>query len=245
MQNKNLRVEKFTNPYPFWIIDNFLKDEVIKEIKNSWIDSDSKIWHNGHRNINGKENILENGMLGISKKEMMPEYISKVIDYLHSDEFTKILGELIGLDELVSDNSMRWSGMRTMLPGAHQLIHSDTRRHPENGLRKELSCLIYFREDYDKERDEGCLEIWGDDMKVRHYEIEPINNRLVIFLNSDTSYHGVPNVKSERRSITFSVLKKGDSTNRTKALFVRREEDSLQVEKLGKERSLISDNNKF
>ena len=133
--------------------------------------------------------------------------------------------------------------MRTMMPNSFQLIHSDARKSPESGMRKEITCLLYLNENYNKENDEGCLEIWSDDMLTRTHEIEPISNRFVAFLNSDTSYHGVPNVKAERRLITFSILTDNSSTDRFKALFVARPEDPVEVNLEGIKRSLVKDVN--
>jgi len=147
-----------------------------------------------------------------------------------------MISKIIGINNLVADKSRNWSGMRTMLPNSYQLIHSDARTHPKNGLRKELTCLFYLNEDYNRDRDEGCLEIWNSDMTERALEIEPLNNRFIIFLNSDTAYHGVPVVKSERRAITFSILKDGVSNGRTKALFVPRKEDSEEIKDIANKR---------
>ena len=74
--------------------------------------------------------------------------------------------------------------------------------------------------------------------------IAPLNNRLVIFHNSDTSYHGVPEVKRERKSITWSVLKSGEVGDRSKALFVSRPQDDKKVGELGKKRALVKDAHK-
>ena len=74
------------------------------------------------------------------------------------------------------------------------------------------------------------------------YEIEPINNRLTIFLNTDKAYHGVPEVKFERKAILWSILKDAELTDdRSKALFVSRPEDSDEIGKLGRERAYIKD----
>ena len=73
------------------------------------------------------------------------------------------------------------------------------------------------------------------------HKIEPINNRLVIFLNTDTSYHGVPEVNFERKAILWSILKNAKTNNRSKALFVSRPEDSDEISKLGKKRANIKD----
>ena len=105
------------------------------------------------------------------------------------------------------------------LPNSFQAIHSDARKHPENGLRKELTCLLHMNEN------SGYLEIWNDDMSKCVHQIKPIKNRFVIFLNTDTSFHGVPKVKTVRNAITWSILKDMKSSDRTKALFKSRPND--------------------
>ncbi len=236
MLNQNSNTELIENPYKIWIMDNFLKKDVIDGINKNWVSQDTGIWGSGYNEVGGKKNILEDGMRWLNDYDLMPKEISDVIKYFHSKKFTKKISEITQIDNLIIDESRNWSGMRTMLPNSYQLIHSDARTHPKNGLRKELTCLFYLNEDYDRERDEGCLEIWNDDMTKRTHEIEPINNRFIIFLNSNTANHGVPLVKSERRAITFSILKDGSSGGRTKALFVPREQDSDEVKYIAKKR---------
>ena len=236
MINKDLKIEVITNPYPIWIIDNLFANDILNEIKNSWVSNDSDLWIGTRYNINGNKNILEQGMKNISNEIDWPLPISNVIKYFHSDKFTKKIEDITGVKNLISDKSMRWTGMRVMLDNSYQLIHSDARKHPDNGLRKELTCLFYLNDDYKKDRDEGCLEIWNDDMSERKHEIEPIDNRFVIFKNSDTSYHGVPKVKRERKALTFSILKDDTSIDRSFAEFVGRPEDEDEVDNIGKDR---------
>ena len=239
--NTDLDVHKINNPYNIWTVDNFLKRDVLESILKAWPSNENENWYTGHASIDGKSNILEQGMRGISKVEKMPQHIGEVVEYFHSQEFTNQIGKLLEVEGLVPDKAMRWSGMRTMLPNSFQLIHSDARKSPETGLRKEITCLLYFNENYNKQTDEGCLEIWNDDMTIRTHQIEPRANRLVAFRNSDTSYHGVPVVKSERKFITFSILKEGDVTERSKALFVARPTDSMEVKVEGIKRSQVAD----
>lgn len=233
--NKQI-INRIDNPYKIWIIDNFLNDDVIKNILKEWLPNDHKNWYKTRDVINGKKNILEQGMLGINNPELMPDYIKSVVQYLHTQEFTDYLTNLLNIESLICDKYMRWSGMRVMLPDSFQLIHSDARKHTETGLTKHLTCLLYLNENYSKSKDEGCLQVWDDNMKVCTHEIEPISNRLTVFVNSDTSYHGVPIVKSDRKAITFSILKNEENTNRTKALFVKRPNDFDLVELEGLDR---------
>lgn len=232
----NKTPQLINNPYKIWIFDSFLEKNVVKSLNNNWVSQDSNVWGCSYDKVGDKKNILEDGMRWLNDYDLMPDEISSVIKYFHSEKFTNMISKIIGINNLVTDKSRNWSGMRVMLPNSYQLIHSDARTHPKNGLRKELTCLFYLNEDYDRERDEGCLEIWNSDMTKRVLEIEPLNNRFIIFLNSDTAYHGVPVVKSERRAITFSILKDGMSSGRTKALFVPREEDSEEIKDIANKR---------
>jgi Rps23 Pro-64 3,4-dihydroxylase Tpa1-like proline 4-hydroxylase len=241
MLNNNYKIDKITYPYTVWTIDNFLSEEIIKKMSDNWYGPEDDAWHKGHATINGKKNILEQGMRGVSTLDKMPKEISEIAIQLHAQEFTDQIGKLVGIEDLISDKDMRWSGMRTMLPGSFQLIHSDARLSPESGLRKELTVLIYVQPLYNEERDTGHLEIWDDNMSECIHKIAPKYNSAVIFLNSDTSYHGVPDVNFERRAFTFSILKDAEATKRSKALFVARPEDSKEVREEGLKRSMIKD----
>lgn len=236
--NPNLKLNLINEPYPVWIIDNFLDPAVIDNMLSSWVPITDDRWHNEYGYVDGETNLLERGMKSLSNFDLMPEYIREVMNYFHTTEFINFVSNLTTISDLSPDTSKRWSGMRNMLPDSFQLIHSDARKNPETGLRKELTCLLYLNKDYNRERDEGCLEIWKDDMTEKAYEVEPIANRLVIFLNSEKSYHGVPLVKSERKALTFSILANRAATDvRAKALFVARPFDSDAVKEQGIKRS--------
>jgi len=239
--NKNLKVKHLSDPYPMWIIDNFFNEDTLNIFKKEWPDLSSPIWHKGHKFIEGKLNILEQGMRSISKLGDIPLESSKILKYIHSLEFTNTISDLTNSSNLIPDESFRWSGLRVMMPGSFQAIHSDARINPTNGLRKELTCLVYLNEEYDKHNHTGHFEVWNDDMDKCVHRIEPINNRLVIFLNTDKSYHGVPDVNFERKAVLWSILKNEKADNRSKALFVSRPNDSDEINKLGQERAYIKD----
>lgn len=241
----NISITKIINPYTVWVIDDFLKKEVIEKISNNWLDPDNSAWNTAHTSVSGKKNLLEQGMRGISKLELMPKAIAEVSAHLHSQDFTDQIGKILEIENLIADKAMRWSGMRTMLPGSFQLIHSDARLQPETGLRKEITVLFYTQPNYNAEKDTGHLEIWDDNMKECIHKIAPKYNTAIVFLNSDTSYHGVPDVNFERRGFTFSILKDAEASNRSKALFVARPNDSVEVRKQGEERSKIPDSKDF
>ena len=239
IRNSNIVINEIENPYPIWIIDDFLKTEILNDIKNNWPSLDSESWHKGHSMVNGKTNILEQGMRAISKLELMPDYLQDIFNHLYSQDFINYIEKITDSENLVHDQ-MNWSGLRCMLKDSFQLIHSDARKHPKANLKKELTCLFYLNDGYDKSRDEGCLEVWNNDMSHRAHEIEPLDNRLLIFRNSNTSYHGVPKVLSDRKAILFNYCSTDVEENaRSKALFRGRPNDSEYVDELGLLRSKI------
>jgi hypothetical protein len=240
--SKDCKINKINNPYSIWVIDNFLTEGILDKIHQHWPSSNDLRWISGYKTINGKKNILEEGLLAISKISDIPTPIQSIFNFFHTDEFTHYVQALTCHKQLVSDTSMRWSGLRIMLPGSSQKIHSDARIHPENKLRKEITCLLYLNKEYQKTKDTGCLEIWDDSMTNCVHEIEPLNNRLVLFVNNDKAYHGVPFVKTERKAITWSILTKQAATStRSKALFVSRPQDDKKIGQLGLERAYIKD----
>lgn len=237
MLNPNFCKFSEETPYPYWVFDNLLLEEVVEEALKEWPANDDERWFRGYKSIDGKPNILEEGMLAISNFDKTPPKLRAILDFFHSDEFTNFLQSELNRPLLVSDSEPQWSGLRTMVGGSHQLIHSDARTHPKTGLVKQLSCLFYLNKDWEP-KDEGCLELWDDEMSFSVVKIPPIFNRLAIFENSNTSYHGVPLVNADRRAITFSIMNDVKSDHeRKKALFVSRPQDPKEVEEIGFARS--------
>jgi hypothetical protein len=238
--NKDFVINTIEEPFKAWVIDEFLTQESLDVIHQNWPSNNDPSWIAARETINGKKNILEQGMLSISNPDDIPSPIQDVFMFFHSDKFVSHISDVTNVRNLIEEETMNWSGLRVMLPNSKQMIHSDARINPVNGLRKEITCLLYLNKEYRKDSHGGCLELWDDSMQNCVHEIEPIDNRLVLFRNNDKSYHGVPAVKEERKAITWSISSKLTTTSeRKKALFVRRPTDDLEIEKIGLERSLV------
>lgn len=247
--NKCVVKHHYAKPYNMWIMDDLLSTDEANAIRREWddmtIDADHG-WHAGYDTINGEPNVLEQGIWTFNDISRMPPTIQRVMKRFHSPAFVQQLGVWLNLHSLCVDETQRWSNMRYMVPGAHQLIHSDACQHPQNGLTKLLTCLLYVApDDYDAEQDGGALEVWSDDMKTCVRRIEPRHNRFVVFVNGDKSHHGVPHVgRRPRRCLTFSVMTKLQHSAhriRTKARFLRRPNDPKEIETLGQQRAIIPD----
>ena len=76
--NTNYKVSFIKDPYPVWVVDDLLDENLVDEIKKDWPDKDSPLWHSGYKEVNGKKNILEQRMLAISDLEKMPKNIGKI-----------------------------------------------------------------------------------------------------------------------------------------------------------------------
>ena len=56
--------------------------DILEQIKKEWPDINSDKWHKGHEYIDGRKNILEQGMRSISKLAEVPTFTSKVLKYI-------------------------------------------------------------------------------------------------------------------------------------------------------------------
>ena len=245
MINQHFKLTQIHHPYKVWILDDFLESNYCDSLNESWPDQDLPIWNKGVGKIFDKDGILEDKMIAISGKENIPQPFHEFLTEINSNEMIDFFKDLTNMKKITSDPSWRWSGLRETLKGGHQLIHIDARKHIETGLTKELTLLLYLNNDYLEERDAGQLEIWSADMKEKMHSIPPLYNRLVIFHNTDTSYHGVPETNNDRKMITWSMLKEEVSLGDTRAKFVPRPKDPSIVKELADERLQVKDKFKY
>ena len=239
--NKDFQLKCYEKTYGVWILDNIFEEGFCETSLTNWPSQSDKRWNKGYANVGDSSNKLEGNMLAMSGKGNIPECFAKVLENLSSKESISFYEKVTSIKGLLADDYGRWSGLRQTLPNGYQLIHSDARKHLDSGLRRELTIIVYFSKNYDRKRDEGCLEIWNEDMTKKTHSIEPLNNRMVILFNSDKSYHGVPVTKFNRKMMTFSLMKRSKATDRFKALFVARPEDDDEIRQLGMERAHMKD----
>jgi hypothetical protein len=80
-------------------------------------------------------------------------------------------------------------------------------------------------------------------MKQCEKKIEPIFNRVVIFENTETSFHGVTKNNHYRKAITMSYMLDEKQEKRWRALFVKRPQDKnlSNFDKIAMQRSKLND----
>ena len=247
---------ELAKPFRHIIIDDFLDDFVVKRIFDEFPKLSSELWvvgHNKNQPIKyAKDNPFEKKMVAISDKEKFPKHHKQLFEYFDSTVFLNFLKKLTGIKDLQIDETGRHAGIRGMLNESYQHVHSDAVIHPQTGLRKRLSVILYLNKFWDENMG-GCLEIWDDNMTKCVHKILPKYNRLVIFECTEKSYHGVPEpikIQSKdgmRKSLIFSYMSQPTKNNsgRKRAKFVARPCDSKseEIERLRKERACVNQEN--
>ena len=249
-QNYSILNKKFNEdgkPYRYVVIDNFFTDDIAQQLSEAYPVLSDKRWYKFRDKIGDIKNVLEQGMYGISKPEDMPGGWLDVLLKLNSELFCGVLNKITNIDGILPDtyNDIgQWTGLRMMDKGSYQIIHSDARLHPHLKMEKKLTIVGYLNRDW-KKSDTGYLELWDNDMTKCVERIEPIFNRVVLFENTKTSYHGVPDVNGYRKSFLISYLKDTEDFKeiRPKALFVKRphEKDGELIDKIAELRANLDD----
>ena len=135
--NPDFSVKSYEDPFKLWVVDNILQKDLSQDVLNVWPNLSDPRWNRGYLEIGGKKNKLEDKMMAMSGKRNMPTFFKKLIKTLNSDESIEVFEKITGIKNLKVDDNWRWAGLRETLPGGYQLVHSDARKHLENGRRKE------------------------------------------------------------------------------------------------------------
>lgn len=236
-----------TKPFRYVVIDNFFKDSVIDKLHKEFPEVTDDRWVYTRPKFYGKPNIFEKKMYAISVPENLPEYWYEVIMNLNSKSFCEYTSKFTDINGLLPDEHNdigQWSGIRYMAKGSKQLIHSDARLHPHTKLEKKITVVGYLNKKWNDE-DDGCIEIWNNDLTKCVDRILPLYNRITLFENTDKSYHGVPVVNKGRKSFMMTLVKRDDSFEeiRPKAKFVKRpnEDDEKLFDELAEIRAKLTD----
>ena len=121
----------------------------------------------------------------------LPESICRVLFELNSGPFVEFLETLTGIPHLVTDPHFYGAGAHQILPGGRLEIHADHNLNVKLNLYRRVSVALYLNKDW-QESYGGALELWSADMKEPVQWIVPVFNRMAVFSNSETSYHGHP-----------------------------------------------------
>lgn len=227
---------KSKKPYPYLFQDNILNESFAKNLQN-------EILNIPHSEFDKYDNPFEKKITLRNKKNYTP-LLKNLIEYLESVEYVKKLSDFTGYD-LIVDENRNFNGVHIYENGDKLDIHLDAEMHPNTRDFKTITLGIYLSYNWNPEY--NCnLEIWdgssGRENNPELYKcvekICPVFNRLILFTNSDISWHGNPDQvdcsnDAKRLFVTISYLSKNinNETLRQKALFIKRPFDKYDEEK--------------
>ena len=178
--------EKFSNakPFPHIVFDDFLDEQLMKELRESFPDyNDDVSWH-----VRDTENIKKRYQSDDTK---LSKNIRLMLREFNSKQFLLFLEALTGIEYLIPDPYFINGGVHMSKTGDYLGVHVDFNwNHMIQGHRR-INALIYLTESW-KEEWKGALELWEPDGTKPIEIVYPKFNRLVIFLTSGKSLHGHP-----------------------------------------------------
>lgn len=238
--NQNSKIYQTNLPYPHIVIDNFLKDDVAKQVAECFPKLDSGFWFQYDNPIEKK--------FATDDIRKFPPLIAKLIHTLNSEQFVQKIQKLMGVEELFSDPYLHGGGLHCSRNGGKLDIHLDYSLHPKLKMERRANLILYLTPDWQEEWN-GYLEMWNGDMSKCEKRVMPKFNRAVIFNTDELSFHGHPDPIScpeniSRNSIALYYLTEAreSSSLRPRARFFKRPQDpeNAELEEFRKKRSEVS-----
>jgi len=223
-------------PYPHTVQDSFLDIQFA-------LDLQKEILNIPKENFDRYQNPFESKYT-FRDKYNFPPLLNKLFTELQSESFVDQLSRICNYP-LQLDTERQYWGVHLYNSGDCLDIHVDAGIHPILNKKKHLTLGIYLSADYDESH--GChLELWNgtsclsNDMHLieKSISIPPIFNRLVLFTNIDTAWHGNPtplNAPPSTKRIFITISYLSDDTRliniNKNAYFIKRPEDPEDLEK--------------
>lgn len=176
---------KNAQPYPFFCIDNFLKEEFAEEVYNAFPSyQDAQKMGREFSAVNEKKKVQ------ITDATKFPPPIAKLHQLLASAEFLDMISKAMNIPNLLADPDMEGGGIHETNSGGHLDVHIDFNLHEKTKWHRRINILIYFNKDW-KEEYGGYFDMWDKEVKKCYGAFAPLFNRVVVFETSNISFHGV------------------------------------------------------
>lgn len=229
---EDVKTFKACDPYPCIVIDNFLSQEVardipheIRDLMTNKTEGPDKVFH-PFIHINAK-------VWGTVRTEGFTKNMNNVVESLQSNDFLKYLENLTGVEGLIADKGLRTGGYVIHKKGGCVNLHVDHRTHPyEKTWSRKVLLLLYFNDDY-KDEYNGHLELWDPKAKELKMKVAPHFNRCVIQTIEDGYVHGLPEVMNfpegdcRKALVLWYYIDEGEEVPLEVTKYFSRPQDSL------------------
>ena len=183
LNNIKNRISVKEDPFPYFFVDNFLPLESVKKAEEEFIKF-SELQDAGNERY-------QKTKLVFNKFEKMPGTIKKIIEFLYSKKFLKILEEKFNLSNLEPDWSLTGGGMHQSFTGGFLKVHSDFIYKRKSKQKRVLNLLLYLNSNW-KEEWNGSIELWDQNVNNKKFSATPSLNNVVVFRTDFDSNHGFP-----------------------------------------------------
>lgn len=117
--------------------------------------------------------------------------INNLLDQLNSQDFLDFLTKLTGIGGLLPDPGRRSAGLHAGFQDGYLDIHTDQTWNPYIEAFSCINVIIYLNSDWEDEW-EGKLEFLDENCEQKLFEYNCVQNRTVIWTNSENIWHGYP-----------------------------------------------------
>lgn len=182
-QNSNFKTAK---PFPFLVMDDFLKDTLADTLASEIPDIDDK-------RLFVYDNPLE-VKRALNDWNAYPTATYQFLQYLNSNPVIDTLSEMAGV-QLYPDHGLHGGGWHIHGNGGKLNPHLDYSIHPKMKLQRKLNLIIYLAKDWQAEWG-GHLGFWSHNVKTKGpdellHETAIQFNRAVLFDTTCNSWHGI------------------------------------------------------
>ena len=187
-------MQSLTDPFPHWVLDDFLPPDMAEAAHAHFFDGPGK-WTRRHHLYSRHK---------ATRTEGLHPSVEAALRHLESPILCATMEVLTKVRPLVSD-ALRFGGGQHVIYQTGSLgMHADFTHHPTSGARRAVNLLLYLNKMAGPGANRGALELWSPDMRRCVQTIVPAFNRAVVFLTSPTSWHGHPDpllIGAPRRSL--------------------------------------------
>ena len=234
-------IQSYTDPFPFWVIDNFLDDKLAKQLSNDFMPFYSPNWFSYNNPLEVKKTC--------NNWYYFPPTTYHFMQYLNSEEFIESLQKLTGIEKLYPDMGLHGAGWHIHGNGGKLNVHFDYNLHPKVNLQRKINIIIYLSQDWDPAWG-GNITFWSHNPETNRpleqkQKLDFKFNRAAIFDTSQNSWHGFndpiqcPEGQYRKTIAMYYLVEPPEGTpDRKRALFAPSEaqENDAEILKLIDER---------
>lgn len=229
--NSTVKVSKV--PFKHITIDNFLDKNYYNLLQNVLPSKPTDDWWKYENPIEVK--------YALDNFDLYDPIVKNVFNALSHDTVIDRFREMFNIPNLEYDPYCHGGGLH-MHPRLGRLnMHLDYEKHPITNKQRRLNIIIYLNEEWNNDWN-GDTQLWDSEMKKCMVKSYPKSNTALLFITTENSWHGVPEIilcpeNTFRRTLAYyyvsdlennkDIDKKGadKSGYRTKAVFVKRPND--------------------